>query len=102
MPEKMIVREGRLYEADSGDFFVIVRGIADRHEEVMICAHNPALTDFCINLVGCPFDNLPTCGVVIIDVMVDTWRDVQEGSGRIFSWTCPRKTHDSAVMSADP
>ncbi|MRR55982.1 MAG: histidine phosphatase family protein [Deltaproteobacteria bacterium] len=101
LPEKKIVRVGRLYEADSRDLLDFVREIDDSHDECMLCGHNPALTDFCNYLAGYTFDNLPTCGVIIIDVMVDTWRDVQHGSGRILSWNRPRKTHRSDVVPAD-
>ncbi|MHC1696535.1 MAG: histidine phosphatase family protein [Geobacteraceae bacterium] len=98
LSEKMIVRDGKLYEASSDGLLVFVRGIDDIHEEVMICGHNPALTDFCNYVAGCSFDNIPTSGVVIIDVMVDTWRDVREGSGRILSWNRPGKAHDADVV----
>jgi phosphohistidine phosphatase len=98
LSEKKIVRDGRLYEAGAHDLLAFVRGLEDNHEEVMVCGHNPALTDFCNYLAGCYFDNLPTCAVVIIDVMVDTWTNVKENSGRILTWNCPVKTHNADVV----
>jgi len=90
--EKMIVRDARLYDADSQDILFFVREIEDTHEEVMVCGHNPALTDFCAFVAGTCSGNLPTGGVVSIDLAVDTWKDVCDGSGRIRSFTSPRKS----------
>lgn len=88
--EKKIERHGRVYEADAQDLLDFVRGLEDFHEEVMVCGHNPALTDFCTCLFGCCFDNLPTCAVVVIELLVDTWGNVTDGCGKILSWNCPK------------
>ena len=90
--EKMIVQDARLYDADSQDLLYFVREIEDAHEEVMVCGHNPALTDFCAFVAGTCSGNLPTAGVVSIDLAVDTWKDVCGGSGRIRSFTSPRES----------
>lgn len=91
LSEKKIVRDGRIYDAASQDLLIFVRGIEDTHEEVMVCGHNPALTDFCTFVAGTSFGKLPTGGVVSIDLAVDSWKDVCSGSGRICSFICPRE-----------
>lgn len=101
VPEKEIVRDARLYPADFSGLLAFVRGIDDIHEEVMVCGHNPALMELCNYLAGCSFTILPTCGVVFFDVMVDAWRDVRNGSGRILSWNCPRRTRVFDVVFPD-
>ncbi|MDD2335876.1 MAG: hypothetical protein PHD01_04785, partial [Geobacteraceae bacterium] len=92
LSEKKIVRDGRLYDAGSQDLLIFVRGIEDTHEEVMVCGHNPSLTDFCTFVAGTCFGNLPTGGVVSIDLAVDSWKEVRGGSGRICSFTSPRES----------
>ncbi len=91
LSEKKIVRDARLYDADSQDLLHFVREIEDTQDEVMVCGHNPALTDFCAFVAGTCSGNLPTGGVVSIDLAVDTWKDVCGGSGRIRSVASPKK-----------
>lgn len=90
LSEKMIVRDARLYEADFHDLLEFVRGLDEFHKEAMFCGHNPALTDFCNFLVGNYFDNLPTCAVVVLELAVETWKNVTDGCGRILTWNCPK------------
>lgn len=92
LSEKKIVRDARLYDADSLDLLHFVREIEDTQEEVMVCGHNPALTDFCSFVAGACTANLPTAGVVCIDLAVDTWKDVSAGSGRIRFVASPKKS----------
>jgi phosphohistidine phosphatase len=92
LSEKKIVRDARLYDADSLDLLHFVREIEDTQEEVMVCGHNPALTDFCSFVAGTCTGNLPTAGIVCIDLAVDRWKNVCGGSGRIRFVTSPRES----------
>jgi phosphohistidine phosphatase len=90
MPERKIVRDGRLYHGGSSDLLAFVREIEDTCDDAMVCGHNPALTDFCNLISGGCIDNLPTCGVVLIEFAVDSWKEISRDSGRIRSFDCPR------------
>ena len=45
----------------------------------MVFGHNHAITHF-VNKFGDKFiDNVPTCGVVIIEFDIDEWRNIKKG-----------------------
>lgn len=91
VPEHKIVRDGRLYETGAQGLLGIVREIDDSRDEVILCGHNPALTDFCNLLSDCRIDNIPTCGVVSIRFSVDSWKDVDPDSGETEYFECPKE-----------
>jgi phosphohistidine phosphatase len=102
IPEKKIVRDGRLYHGGSSELLAFVREIEDIYNDAMVCGHNPALTDFCNLISGSCIDSLPTCGTVTIEFAVDSWQDITKNSGRIRSFDCPRELHCTDVVLTDP
>jgi len=44
--------------------------------EVAIVGHNPGWTDFVNSVPNASIDNVPTCGVAIIDCAIDSWNDL--------------------------
>jgi phosphohistidine phosphatase len=93
-PPCRIVEDERMYPADADELLRIVREIADCHDDVVLCGHNPGLTEFS-NLVSNHFiDNIPTCGVVAIDFRLDSWKAVVPGSGELRYLDWPKRIGD--------
>ncbi len=91
IPENAIVWDGRLYHAEPSALLAVIRETGCFHEHVMVCGHNPGLTDFC-NLVGDSYiDNLPTCGVISIDCSLEKWQDLGAASGSVRFFEYPKK-----------
>jgi phosphohistidine phosphatase len=90
-PESGILKDGRLYEAGPRDLLRVIREIDDIHGDVVLCGHNPGLTDFCTLVSGLVIDNIPTCGVVSIEFPVDSWSDVAAGGGIVRYFDCPKR-----------
>jgi phosphohistidine phosphatase len=89
--ESRVLRDSRLYEAGTRELLCIIREMEDFHGYVLLCGHNPGLTDFCNLVSDISLDNLPTCGVVSIEFPVDSWNEVAAGSGRVRYFDFPKK-----------
>ena len=57
----------------------VIKSCPESVNRLMVFGHNHAITDF-VNLFGSKFiDNVPTCGLVIIDFNVDNWEAIENG-----------------------
>lgn len=90
-PESGVVKDDRLYAAEAQEILVVVREIDDLHGNVVLCGHNPGITDFCNLVSGLSIEAIPTCGVVSIEFPADSWRDVIAGAGIIRYFDCPKR-----------
>lgn len=91
LPLGSIVTDERMYLADAEELLRIVRAITDSHDKVMLCGHNPGLTELS-NLVSDFFiENIPTCGVVSIGFRLGSWQDVVPGSGELRFFDYPKR-----------
>jgi phosphohistidine phosphatase len=90
-PTSGIVLNKQIYEAELKDLFKVINGFDDHVQHVMLFGHNPGLTELAIYLTVAPIDNLPTCGVMRIALAVESWADVQQGSGKLIEFDYPKK-----------
>lgn len=93
-----IIYESRLYDADTGDWLAVVRGLDDACSMVLLVGHNPGITAFanrhCLgwNDEG-PLENIPTSGCVGAWFEVESWMQLQTAEEllyRIFPKEIPR------------
>jgi len=99
IPKQEMISDTRLYEALAPDMLRVIRGVDDQYGSVAICGHNPGLTDLCSLLSGRCMENIPTCGVVVLVIDVQSWKDVSSGTGEITCFDYPKRT---AGPSVDP
>ena len=57
----------------------------------MLVAHNPGMTDMANRLSDASIDNLPTCGVFVVDAEADNWSDLADGRGDFVDFWCPKR-----------
>lgn len=90
-PSHRIVEDERVYLAGADELHRIVKEIADSHDDVVLCGHNPGLTEFSNLISSQVIDNIPTCGVVSIAFRLDSWMDVVPGSGELLCFDYPKR-----------
>ncbi len=90
-PKKRIKENREFYEAGMNDLLDVLHRVDNVHNDVMLCGHNPGLTDLSNFLADCRIDNIPTCGIVCMDFAVDSWSDLTRGSGRLVFFDYPKK-----------
>lgn len=90
-PGTGIVKDACVYQASSVKLLAIIREIDDIHGHVLLCGHNPGLTEVCNLVSDRVIDNIPTCGFVCIEFSVDSWSDVAAGSGIVVCFDFPKR-----------
>jgi phosphohistidine phosphatase len=81
-----------LYHADEDTILSAVQDVKNKHDIVMLCGHNPGLTDFAnaISSVEINIDNIPTCGIVALSLPVDSWKEVSWKSAKLLFFDYPK------------
>ncbi|MEM1263969.1 MAG: histidine phosphatase family protein [Pseudomonadota bacterium] len=72
-PREFLHRERSLYLADSVALRRFVAEQDERFQCLLLCGHNPGMTEFANELVPDLTDNLPTSGVVGVRGVADNW-----------------------------
>ena len=68
-----------LYDFQGDNVIEILKNLDNNYDIVMIFGHNHAFTSIC-NIFGDKFiDNLPTSGLVVINLDIDSWGDLKQG-----------------------
>lgn len=91
LPEAISVNP-HIYEASVQTLLHIIRTLPDGKREVMLFGHNPGLTHFAHQLAECPFDELPTCSAVRIELPVKAWTLVRHGVGKVLRFDAPKES----------
>lgn len=71
----------KLFHAGSSEILEVVRSAPDC-EQLAVFGHNPGFTDCANRMANSSIDNVPTCGVVGIQFNIDSWSEVDFGSGQ--------------------
>lgn len=81
-----------VYGADVDDLFNIVRNVDEGVQCCMLVGHNPGMTElanFLIRNHKDRIDNVPTTGVVILNLDLSRWQLLSEGSGVLSGFIYP-------------
>ena len=62
-----------LYEASADEVYEVLRAVPDSARFVYVFGHNPTFTWVANSISGVHIDNVPTCGIVHAQVMIDRW-----------------------------
>lgn len=89
-PVKEIREDERIYEADPADILDVIRGLKNEWDRVFLFGHNPGLTNLVTELSVPAIDNVPTCGVVELQMAVERWADVSREAVRRASFATPK------------
>lgn len=82
-PTTPLAREPRIYLADQDELLKVVRDLPDAREQVLLVGHNPGFQDLANLLAGGGVDDLPTAGLVHLELPAARWQDVRPGSATL-------------------
>jgi phosphohistidine phosphatase len=91
LPWDEIHIEDALYHATEEEMLEIIREQDDYLDGVMLFGHNPGMTYLVNDLSDLGLENLPTCGVVILQFDVEDWIDVGEYQATSAIFDYPKK-----------
>lgn len=79
-PESSIHIIEDLYDFDGRDVINFIKQLPNHYNDVMIFGHNHAFTSIS-NIFGDHYiDNLPTSGLVKLNIDIDNWNDLKKGT----------------------
>lgn len=91
-PARILFNEG-IYEAGPARLLELVNGLDDHVDFIGLVGHNPGMTLLAENLSGETIGNIPTCGMVLLHIDVDSWRLVSAGTGELAFFDYPKNSH---------
>lgn len=86
-----IISLRELYLASDSEILRTIREVNDKNSTIFLLAHNPGITFAVNSLSNSSIDNIPTSGIAGIEFDIDSWKEVQAGSGKLFLFEFPKK-----------
>ena len=90
-PLEFLQREDDLYLASLARLLHVVKSQDDGFNNLMVVGHNPGLTDFANYLSPGITGNVPTAGVVCVEVDQDDWNLEPRPKSRLIVFDYPKK-----------
>lgn len=75
-----IIITDALYTFEDFALIDFIKNLPAKHDNVIIVGHNPAFTSVINDFSNMRIDNVPTCGVVVVDFDINSWCDLQKGT----------------------
>jgi phosphohistidine phosphatase len=89
--KNQIVFNDEIYEASTVGLLKIASRTADNFKSAMLVGHNPGMTYLANMIANVRIDNIPTCGIVCIDLKISSWKQFSENCGRLSFFEYPKK-----------
>lgn len=89
-PVEFIQSERELYLADPDTILDVIAGQDSAFNDLVVCGHNPAMTELACDLSGTRIDNVPTCGIVMLDAAIDSWDQLGRSPCELVDFDYPR------------
>ncbi len=90
-PREFIQREDELYLATPEQLLRVLARQDDSFRDILLCGHNPGITDLANRLTGAGIDNVPTTGIVVISTEAPRWADLAATGGSLLLFDYPRR-----------
>jgi phosphohistidine phosphatase len=90
-PAEFLQREEDLYLASADQIIAVLARQERSFRDVVVCGHNPGLTDLANRLTGAGIDNIPTAGIVVIGLNLDRWAELDGAEGELIMFDYPRR-----------
>ncbi len=86
-----------LYDSSYSSYRYLLDSLDERYNSVFIVAHNPTITEVGEILSGAILTNMPTCSIVCIEFDIKSFKEIEEGKGKILFFDYPKK-HRSSLL----
>jgi phosphohistidine phosphatase len=93
-PREFLQRDADLYLASAGTLMAVIQRQDPDFNHLMICAHNPGLTDLVAMLVPGLTDNLVTAAFVTVGAEAKDWHEFFAADLDLIAYEYPKKIHE--------
>lgn len=73
----------RIYDAVAQDLLILSNTITDDFNCVAFVGHNPSISEFCAYLVDDQFISFPTATIALLELNVNSWKELSFSQGKI-------------------
>jgi len=80
-----------IYEAWRENLVDVLKIIDSDKSSVILIGHNPGLQLLAEFLCDFPHENIPTCGVVGLELQIEDWAEIKEKCGKLMFFEFPKK-----------
>jgi phosphohistidine phosphatase len=94
-PLEFLQREDDLYLASADEIIAVLARQDSSYRDVIVCGHNPGLSELANRLTGAGLDEMPTTGVVVIGLNLTNWADLDGAEGELLLFDFPRRKASS-------
>jgi len=81
----------KLYLPSVDNIISLIFELPDDETSIAIFGHNPGFVDFANRFVEEPIENLPTAGVAVITMEIESWSDIIDCKINDVYIDCPKK-----------
>jgi phosphohistidine phosphatase len=99
-PIEFIQGEPDLYLASPRSILDVIERQDVRFNEIIVCGHNPGITHLANELCGTQIDDVPTCGLVIIEADISNWTELDGATCTLVDFDYPKKERAAARKNA--
>lgn len=90
-PIEFIEGEPDLYLASPKTILDVIARQDNSFNEIIVCAHNPGITQLANALCGTSIDNVPTCGIVLMETEIENWGELDGADCTLLNFDYPKK-----------
>jgi len=83
-----ILKADELYHASEQTLLEVVHAIHPKHNVAVIFGHNPGLTGFVNSISNLSTDNIPTCGIVMLQL--SSWKKAGHEQAELLLYDYPK------------
>ena len=94
-PLEFLHRENELYLANLDRLLDLFARQDNAFNSVMVVGHNPGLTEFANYLLPEVTDNIPTCGLVALNIDTDNWDLRERKAAELVLYDYPKNTREA-------
>jgi len=79
-----------IYAASVNQLIMLISQFNPDYQTVCLVGHNPEITNLSYYLTNEYIDNVPTCGIVHIELDINDWQQIGEGTGAQLLFITPK------------
>lgn len=89
-PHEKILITSKLFHGGTNSIIEVIKSLDNKLNVVMIFGHNPGFTTCANALAGTSISNIPTCGIVSINLKIQSWDETLPGIGDLQFFDFPK------------
>jgi phosphohistidine phosphatase len=90
-PLEFMQTERELYLASPETILGIIAAQDNAFNDIVVCGHNPGITELANRLSAVSIDNVPTCGMVFLEAEIDDWSQLENTRCTLLQFDYPKR-----------